>query len=794
MNKLNYWLVVMLLLTMFEGVAQTFTPLLRNGVFRPVSEVSFEAKLTVSGNYLYFVGRDGNTGTELWRTDGTPEGTRLVKDVTPGPSSSSSAPTSLFDANGTLYFFAGTGLYKTDGSEAGTVLLRNFSDIGGSNLLYYNGLLIFKVLGGIWRTDGTPEGTFQLASRGNVLKLYNGLLYFYTASAPSFQETDLLRTDGTLGGTSLIRQLPGTLQSWGVGVDGLYLTFLTGTFHPTPGQWSTWKSDGTAAGTLQLGPTATTFQPGYFNAFGDLYQRQNFTGPQPTFRQNRSTGVFEQVTPTPSSDVLAGSNSVLYNGQIYGPSTTPTTGTELSRLDGTPVRDLNPGPANGATFTALAVTNGLLYFSGADSATGLELWQTDGTAAGTRLVGDLTPGTNGSIPLNLTTFRGEVFFDTRDGTLWKLNTDQMPPVTPPTGTLTMLSPDYDCNGGGLTLRISGGTGSPIEYRVAGLRDWSARADFIIPAWQRTGTTFTIEVRQNGQILSQQFTTTCSTTPPPPTVPPVTPPTNPGGTLSLGTLAYNCTTGQLTLQVSGGNGSTIEYRIPGLRDWSTIASFTVPTWQRTGTTFTFEVRQNGQGLSQQYTTTCDVTPPTTPTSPVIPPANPGSGLSIDAPQYDCGTGQLTVLTTAGNGSPIEYRIVGLRDWGMGNSFTIPVWQRTGTTFDLEVRQGGQIVSRSYTSGCSNARLANAELDATLDAALYPNPVGEQFRVTVKGAGGKTIRFAVMNLSGGTLVEQSHLSVSNQHIEIVTMPSGSSAGLYLLRVSTEQQMKTLKVVKQ
>lgn len=608
MNKPIYlWLGTMLWLTVFEGAAQTFTPLLRNGVFRPGSEVSYEAKLTVSGKYLFFVGRDANTGIELWRTDGSPDGTRLVKDITPGPSSSFSAPTSLFDANGTLYFFAGTGLYKTDGSEAGTVLIRNFGDIGGANLLYYNGLVIFKILGGLWRTDGTPAGTFQIAPRSEIPRLYKGVLYFYTSAGPKFQETDLFRTDGMLTGTSLVKRFPATLQSLGVGVDGLYLTFLTGNFHPTPGLWSTWKSDGTETGTVPLGPTITTSQPGYFNAFGDLYQRQNFTGAQPTFRQSKSTGVFELVTPTPSSAVLAGSNSVLYNGQIYGTGTAPTTGTELSRLDGTPLRDLNPGVGQGiAMGSRPAVFNGLLYFAGDDGATGPELWQSDGSADGTRLVRDQVPGPRGSNPMNLTEFRGALYYDTWDGTLWKLDVGPTPPGTPPMSTdaLSLLPPAYDCTGGGLTVQVSGGTRFPIEYRVAGLRNWSSRADFIIPAWQRIGTTFTIEARQSGQVIS----------------------------------------------------------------------------------------------------------------------------------------------------------------------------------------------RSFTSSCGSARLASPETESSPDIVLYPNPVGEQFTVGVTGAAGQTVQFTITSLDGRQLVVQRRLVNVDQHTESMTMPTGTAAGVYLLGVNVGERIKTFRLLKQ
>ncbi len=37
------------------------------------------------GNITYFNADDGINGRELWRTDGTPAGTQLVKDINPGP-------------------------------------------------------------------------------------------------------------------------------------------------------------------------------------------------------------------------------------------------------------------------------------------------------------------------------------------------------------------------------------------------------------------------------------------------------------------------------------------------------------------------------------------------------------------------------------------------------------------------------------------------------------------------------------------------------------------------------------
>jgi ELWxxDGT repeat protein len=57
--------------------------------------------------HLYFSADDGVTGWELWRSDGTVEGTQLVKDINPGPGSSH--PENLAEVGGILYFAAEDG-------------------------------------------------------------------------------------------------------------------------------------------------------------------------------------------------------------------------------------------------------------------------------------------------------------------------------------------------------------------------------------------------------------------------------------------------------------------------------------------------------------------------------------------------------------------------------------------------------------------------------------------------------------------------------------------------------------
>jgi ELWxxDGT repeat protein len=140
-------------------------------------------------------------GQELWRTDGTPTGTSLIKDLYPGSGwgvGYSSDPYGDF-MNGHLYF-AGTennidfGLYKTNGTTGGTTLVKpqiipyditnidNTLYFGGANTQY--GIELYK-------SDGTTAGTVLIKdilpgngnglvtpSKGAVFVKANGYIFF----------------------------------------------------------------------------------------------------------------------------------------------------------------------------------------------------------------------------------------------------------------------------------------------------------------------------------------------------------------------------------------------------------------------------------------------------------------------------------------------------------------------------------------------------------------------------------------------------------------------------------------
>ena len=74
---------------------------------------------------------DGVNGYELWKTDGTTEGTILVKDINTG-ARASSFPRGFTAIDGIVYFKADDGVngdevWKTDGTADGTVMVKDIN-------------------------------------------------------------------------------------------------------------------------------------------------------------------------------------------------------------------------------------------------------------------------------------------------------------------------------------------------------------------------------------------------------------------------------------------------------------------------------------------------------------------------------------------------------------------------------------------------------------------------------------------------------------------------------------------
>jgi ELWxxDGT repeat protein/cysteine-rich repeat protein len=414
-----------------------------------------------AGATLWFAADDGDTGYEPWRSDGTPSGTVRVADL--GPGTDGSAPYG-FTAFGDEVFFAasgpvagedtGTELWRSDGTPAGTHIVR---DIAGAALSSYpleltplGDHLYFtagEIEGGreLWRTDGTAAGTERVVdleagpdgSEPSDLVVMGGILYF---TALVGGERELWRTNGTALGTHVVRDLNGTSSSFPAALTVAGATLF---FRATGAQGAElWKTDGTEPGTQQvkdIQPGNPGSEPDLLTAAGDtlcFVADDGASGPEPW----RSDGTDAGTQPLRDiGEESAGSfpsHLTAVGSRLFFVAFHLDTGRELWTSDGTTtgtvrLTDLGPGTTNGIDeLGELVASNGLLYFRGVDPARGPALWQSDGSVAGTVPVADLVasapagapvgvPGAGGSGgdddgPTFLTDVAGTLFFRAQD--------------------------------------------------------------------------------------------------------------------------------------------------------------------------------------------------------------------------------------------------------------------------------------------------------------------------------------------------------------------------------------------
>ena len=167
---------------------------------------SFPRHLTEVGGNLFFAANDGAHGYEWWWTDGDVGSVHMIADINPGEGSSDARWTMSFNRwrptsiDGVLYFVAKDGthgreLWRSDGTEEGTWMVADIAPEDGSaspeRLTAIGSMIYFTARDEIhgrelWRSDGTAEGTELLAdinegrrwSAPRGLTAVGGVLYF----------------------------------------------------------------------------------------------------------------------------------------------------------------------------------------------------------------------------------------------------------------------------------------------------------------------------------------------------------------------------------------------------------------------------------------------------------------------------------------------------------------------------------------------------------------------------------------------------------------------------------------
>jgi ELWxxDGT repeat protein len=315
--------------------------------------------LTLVGNTLFFAADDGVHGVELWKSDGTAAGTKMVKNIRPYGKSSS--PEDLTAVGNTLFFTANDGkhgreLWKSDGTKAGTVMVKDIATgpkepFGlnsisiqiaipvGSRLFFFEDVCCVGT-SDLYVSDGTPAGTFRVNDEDTMITLpdegiagaASGKFYFVTRGSDGEEfYSQLWVSDGTVAGTRPVPRAPTPDGLTILPAAGRYLYFAESVelgLPPAP-TFFVWRTDGTAAGTKPLTDTG-------------------------------------ELTAIPTEAVYM-TKRLYFNGGALWKSDGTANGTQ---------------PISNGALTWLTSTGDRLFFT-----RGLHLWKSDGTAGGTKDIG-----------------------------------------------------------------------------------------------------------------------------------------------------------------------------------------------------------------------------------------------------------------------------------------------------------------------------------------------------------------------------------------------------------------------
>jgi ELWxxDGT repeat protein len=248
------------------------------------------------------------------------------------------------------------------------------------------------------RSDGTAAGTWRVCAPanytvGNLAYNWYSLpcaagsnLYFVANDWTNGFE--LWKTDGSHAGTMLVKDINSTGAS-----APRHLIEMNGVLYFSADDGingrELWKSDGTAQGTVMvadINPGSAASNPCYitlvgnalyFTAAGESNTRQLWKS------DGTQAGTLLVATINPAGDCDLGTP---YENPCYVKS-------------------------------RFAVANGNFYFRATDGVHGMELWESDGTSAGTRMLADIYSGPEGSMPRGVIELSGKILF-TADHPSW----------------------------------------------------------------------------------------------------------------------------------------------------------------------------------------------------------------------------------------------------------------------------------------------------------------------------------------------------------------------------------------
>lgn len=227
---------------------------------------------------------------------------------------------------------------------------------------------VMIVLALCWTTATAQPTVITTVPDNSTNFVTMGDLVYFTVGAA------LWRTDGTEAGTF---QLGDRFNQGNLWEHALYARYLNGyAYFVNEGNTTLWRSDGTTSGTVLLRTSSE----------GNV----------------RILGVTDNYLFFVASDAATGAEVYRTDGSVAG--------TIL-------LRDINPGSASGFEGTIAGSVGNELLFAADNGTNGVELWKSDGTSGGTTLVKDIYPGSADGIaetsPYSFTnsySFNGQFYF------------------------------------------------------------------------------------------------------------------------------------------------------------------------------------------------------------------------------------------------------------------------------------------------------------------------------------------------------------------------------------------------
>lgn len=394
-SKIKFALLLMALgLINFSAIAQTFE------ILKDINQgrnSSYPEHLAVHNGKLYFKAYSSD-GLNPWISDGTTEGTTMLKNTNAIANGVFQSSVEFVGANGLVFFKEltrthGSELWVSDGTTAGTHILKDInpgtSGSGPFAMTEINDKLYFNAEDGthggeLWVTDGTEAGTQMVkdinpgSDKANLYLLFRYKDKLYFRANDGVHGNELWVSNGTSAGTKMIKDI----QPGSEGSDLNNFTEVNGQLFFTANDGThgmeLWKTDGTSGGTKMVKDIRTNPNPVLINS--DPRELKEFNGKL-------------YFTARRDSD----------EGRAIWVSDGTTSGTQL-------LIQINSEIRGDSSFRFAHEYNGKLYFTGQDVEHGNELWATDGTAVGTNLVKDLVPGTKNGGPFKYVNYNNNLYF------------------------------------------------------------------------------------------------------------------------------------------------------------------------------------------------------------------------------------------------------------------------------------------------------------------------------------------------------------------------------------------------